>query len=1122
MGIIVKDGRALMLGIAFSTKPDPEIVIPEGVDKTGNAYISGLDYFQRVMLPAPTEGFSWQVGVHGGVILTFPQGEAHVPVGRVNEPQRPLIVFLRSNSDPTHVSEVLTFLVVRPDVAPVEVVGNVALTTTGRVFDSIDIQWPSTVGSEPPPNLTRNLRLYSDITDAPVTTIPFGSIPTSIPNDSEWISKLLRAEMRFEDPFLGWRDFYSAVIPVTAAEEMRQLTASDIVLNPSEWRPSGQTTTFSSTFTLPGLYAPFEIQYRASPVGEDSPWFNVQRVENSENTFFLPDSFDPAYPSTNVALFRAGEARNSRLRFRWRRSASHPWSPDSVLLTVNVPTPPQQELKVLTSTDLVLGSSYFRPVGQSITFTPTFTLPGLTGNFEIEFKASPLDWTGSDPWSPVTPLPGQAGVWHLPDVNHPDYPNFNAALFRTAEPARNARLRFRWRPVGSATWSPNSDLFTVTPPTPVFLSQIPTQTVAADAAGTIPLAAYLSSGVTSYALTGGGNTSVNTTTGDLSYTAGTAGTSTLTLTVQPGGASSTFSFVRTEVAALQPPILAPLSEVSRQVNIPVDIDLSSFISGGAATSSSLTGGSWLAYNVATSRLTGTFPATAGTTSFTLTLSNAAGNSLTRPFSAIATAAPNQPSGNLQQIMRPSVVGLTNAMSAPYTTYRHGGTNGATDAGENIPVYTNLLWAHHAPAVVALGAFGDMQNSLATPNGTKIARVKLTDQINHWLGSSSTNNAPRGVNGYCGQYEGDFVITCLIAASIPGFLATFPAAVINRMDLCMIAQAIGAMYIGSDTFTGTRGWTNEANIRGFSSNRNGVLNFSAPPKLLPLLVDRYMVLRGLGRLNSYVQSFNRTTFANSLNAAGGLKGAYDTYRQTWTLAVQNATYPNGHNAFGVGPTEAQLLTSIRGSGGVYRCFNQTLDQATAVFQTVTNDAFGAIIKPGIVGAIGGEAAPGGSGWPTNEVYGLKDSATGNQLRACLMTSGSPGKGSWANVPNKGLTGRMRELDTSDGGASGVAWRNRSSISYALHGTEFVATALAAMICSGAFSPSDAGWGGSNGPISRIDRGLVDLEYIRVNGWRSVDKGRAAGDQNATWFANNGTYLPALTSLAPIFSAWLASA
>jgi len=530
-------------------------------------------------------------------------------------------------------------------------------------------------------------------------------------------------------------------------------------------------------------------------------------------------------------------------------------------------------------------------------------------------------------------------------------------------------------------------------------------------------------------------------------------------------------------------------------------------------------------------------APAGVYEMTVTASNPAGGAaltftLTISASVPVNPPPPPPSGSLADIMLPAVTGLQNAMSAPLTTYRHGGTNGRTDSGENIPVYTNLLYGHHAPVVVALGAFGRDARAIATPNGNRTAQQRLVEQLNAWYGSSSTNNAPRAVNGYCGQYEGDAVATVCIALTTPGVFDALAAATKTRIDLNMIAIGIAAMFVGSDTYPFPRGFGagRERNMRGFSSNRNGVLNFKAPPRMLPLVVDRYMRLRGLGTLNAYAQSFNRANFAAQLNNAGGLQGAYDTFRQTWTLAVQNATYPNGHSAFGEGPTEAQLLTSIRGSGGVYRSFNFTLDQITPVFQEVIADAFSARIVPGVENKLGGEAAPAGSGWPTSGVvYGLKDGTnTGGNLRACAGVPATGGtaavtnKAAWANMPNKGLTGRMRELDTTDGGASGVSWNTRSSIPYALHGTQFVVNMLAAAIAMGAVSPGDSGWGGADGPINRIQRGMADLEYIRQVGWRSIDKGRMSGDQNAAWFESNGTFTPALTATGPSFAGWLASA
>lgn len=1141
MGLMFRAG-ALRLGGALAAKPDPSITVPTAT-LIGAAFAVGIEYRQRVNLPAPAAGFAWSAGEQRGVIRPYTPAEAAeggVLVGRVNQPQRMLSVFLVDLTNPTRVSVGQHFTVTRPVAVPLEIVGSVSLWTTGRVHDPLNVVWP-TIANPSPPTPTRVLRIYTSLGAAPVATIAEGDIPAAVPDNATWaIGRIVRAEWSVEDPARGLVELYSAPVTITAAEDMRALTAADIVLKPSEYRPTGQAVTFSAGFTVPGLTPPFELRFKAAPIGGADPWFAAAQVSGSETDWFLPDAFDPAFPTVNVALFRAGEARNGRLRFQWRRSAAHPWSPESAMFAVQTPLPPSQELRSLTSADLVMGASVYRPSGQAVSFSPTFTVPGLAGiAFEMEFRASPLDWTGEDPWSPVAPLPGSPGVYHLPDVNHPSFPGFNAALFFASNPDRNARLRFRWRPVGAVEWSPDSQLFAVPQPLPMLIQAIPDQTVLTSAAGSIETAGYFSPGATGYSVAGGTGVTIDATTGVVSYATGTAGAATITVTVQPGGAQGAFLLTREAAPAVQAPTLSPLTQLSRPVGTVGSVSLASFVAGGEATSHLLTGGSWIAYDRATRVLSFSFPTTAGSTTFGLTLSNAGGSSETRSFEAVATAVAAPPA-NLQAAMRPPTSAVADAMNTALFNFTNT-AGGSTDAGENLPAYKRP-WNHHNMPVIALAAYSGDTASYSTPSGARTPSARLIEQLNQWAGSSGTNRMPRGIgHGYVATYEAAFWATVMIASQTPAVWGALAAATRTRLILVTLACIVGACYGGSHRYpTGAqghgRGWGSDNSIRGFSANYTGAFNFKWSPRTLPFIADAWMRLVGYpAGLNAYLQSFDRLGFANQLNAAGGCGQARDTYANIWTAEFKNSYYPQGHrNWNGTGPNEAQLYYALRGEGGQwymegtrtkgrsnasYGTRSYSLSQAQEALRVITEDAFGAQILPGAPNADGGVAL--GPGWPAITGVNRAGILHNGQIRGCF---GVPSGGinaatvfsTWVNVPNKGMIGRFRELDEID---EGGANRPRSSVPYALGGgTGFCAAICAAMVV-GAITPGPA-WSEA---VNRARLAMIDFGYLAQVGWRTYSKaGGELSDTHTAWFDLNEVRPNALRGLSDVFQAWLALA
>jgi len=1135
------DGGPVLLGPnALAVAPDAALVAPEVV-LVGSTRLVNLNYHQTVRFPDPPAGTVWFAEV-GGTAMAVGLGEQDIVVGRVNEAQADLIAYLVDIANPLRTSPQQAFRIHRPAAVALEISGSVSLWTTGRVHDLITVTWP-TIANPGDWGETKIFALYPALGGVVATVIDGDVLPTR--NQPEWMGLYLVAEYSVLDPVVGLRGFDGAPILITPDEVMRQLTSADLVMGASVYRPGGQTTSFTPTFTVPGLEDEFEIQFRSSPIGEDSPWFNAAKAPGEPgqpDVWYLPDSFDPAFPANNVALFRAGEARNGRLRFRWRRSPAHEWSIDSTLFTVLTPLPPSQELRILTSADLVMGASVYRPGGQTTSFTPTFTVPGLVGTaFEMEFKASPLDWTGEDPWSPVAALPGQPGVYHLPDVSHPAFPDFNAALFFASNPDRNARLRFRWRPTDTTEWSPDSQLFAVPQPPVQWTSTIPPQTVDAAGSGVCRQGSgYVSPGATGYSVSGGTGVTIDAATGAVSRSSGSPGSATITLTVQPSGAQTSFPLTREAAPAVQAPTLAPLTELSRPVGTVGSVSLASFVGGGEATAHLLAGGSWIAYERATRVLSFSFPATAGSTSFALTLSNAGGSSETRSFEAVATAVASPPA-NLQAAMRPPTSAVADAMdTALFNFVNRAGQS--TDAGENSPAYKRP-WNHHNMPVIALAAYSGDTASYSTPSGARTPAARLIEQLNQWAGSSSTNNMPRGIgHGYVATYEAAFWATVMIASQTPAVWGALAAATRTRLILVTLACIVGACYGGSHRYpTGTqghgRGWTADNSIRGFSANYTGAFNFKWSPRTLPFIADAWMRLVGYpAGLNAFLQSFDRIAFASQLNAAGGCGQARDTYANIWTAAFKNSYYPQGHgNWNGTGPDDAQLYFALRGEGGQwymdggrgpggrsnanYGSRSYSISQAQEALRVITEEAFGAQILPGAPNADGGVAL--GPGWPAIPGVNRAGILHRSRIRGCF---GVPPGGidaetvfsTWVNVPNKGLIGRFAELNTID---EGGANRPRSSVPYALGGgTGFCAAICAAMVV-GAITPGPA-WSEA---VNRARLAMIDFGYLAQVGWRTYSKaGGELSDTHTAWFNAQEVRPAALRGLSDVFQAWLALA
>lgn len=847
-------------------------------------------------------------------------------------------------------------------------------------------------------------------------------------------------------------------------------------------------------------------------------------------------------PTLSVVPDQPG--RMYRIHARARRSTEDPWVEHfSAAFGPVLPVP--ETLPTITNADITPIFSLYRPLTQTSSMSPVFQVEGVDpAVHNLRAKLSPLDWTGVDTPLVVEPHPTIAEHWHIPGPQMSD-PTLGLQWDVSVVTAGSVRQFGRFRLSVSlksnpAVWSDYTPGMDLPYPAPFRLGDIPALTVSAAENWTLNAATFFMAGVTSWALTDApAGVSINATTGLITGVPGSATTATITVvaTNAHGEAEAEFSFAREAAPDVHAPILGGLGNITRAAGIgQVTVNLNFAIAGDPATGYTLTPGGIGSFNVANGNLTVNIPASAATVACTLQLHNAGGASQAQAFNIIATAAAPPPT-SLQAAMRPSSAAVASAMAAPLVTYAAPGPScegGEMHGGRIDGVAANVYkspWNNHISAAIALGAFGGDTATYSTPNGSMTPRQRTVQQLKRWA-DATKSYSPRCVgSGYIGQHELPFYSTVAIASRSPLWLSDLTAAERNSLTLCMIAGGIGASYSGSHLYPTRaqgkgRGWTREKNIRGFSANYTGAFNFWYTARTVPFLVNAFMVSQGLGTLNAYLQSFNRVTFANALNAAGGCKQAYQTYANIWSTTFKNGFYPSGHGNYGEGPTEVELNLALKGSNGTwflesgrgngdndYGTPGFHLGQTREAIQAVANRAFAAEILPGAPNCNGSMAA--GPGWPEGTpVCGIKDSTSGGVLRGCFGRINGTERGAWPGVPNKRQIGRFDEFSTIDEGGSA---RKRASMTYALSGGTGACAALAAFMVLGAISPSDPGWAQ---PVGRAHRAMVDFAYMMQEGWLSYS--RAGGEltnADAAWFTANGIHAPALAGYADVFQRWL---
>lgn len=439
------------------------------------------------------------------------------------------------------------------------------------------------------------------------------------------------------------------------------------------------------------------------------------------------------------------------------------------------------------------------------------------------------------------------------------------------------------------------------------------------------------------------------------------------------------------------------------------------------------------------------------------------------------------------------------------------------SGEGAPC--NNIRAQHGPVLLALEAFSEQTRTFTSKNwtGAQAGSQRLLAQLRHWANDVQT--APAGRSGYAAQYEMQFVSTVAVARLIPSVWQVLTETERARLDLVMKGCLVSNCFILSDNSPYPGDWNSRRTLRGYSCGRNNAPNFSSPVRLTPYVIAEYMKRNGEDA-QTFLNSFDQTAFAARAAALGGVDDLWRTFRRRWTSAVQAEEHEGTGAPIGEGPTAAQVLAAINGNGnGVFRGLGLTLAQPVEMFQLEINRIFDQEIMPGPAGYAGSETGP---GWTTR--HGVRVASTDNVLRGCLgsaLSSGQTDKSAWAALPNRGLIGMAKELNTSDGGEGGGPGV-RSSMSYAINGVMVGLIATAVMACYDALPRTPAIWREQR---ARMSRGITDMQYRTVHGHRSYAKGGGSSSNNEDWnedyTTRNGYRIASFWGLYRILDGWFAA-
>jgi|GEM_PF-2960034 len=464
---------------------------------------------------------------------------------------------------------------------------------------------------------------------------------------------------------------------------------------------------------------------------------------------------------------------------------------------------------------------------------------------------------------------------------------------------------------------------------------------------------------------------------------------------------------------------------------------------------------------------------------------------------------------MQTYWTPEADEFERAMAAPLAAYQVNGGN--TD---NEGVGYADQFAHCPPVLLACEAYAGQTRRI----GSKTGGERLLEHVRNWL---TGNRAPGGRSGYNAQHEANACGAIAVLRATPSLWGALTVAERTRCDLVMKGLALGSCWIVSAVNPYVTGALSgrERTVRGFKGQSGSVPNYSAPPRLIPFVVDGFLRMQGTS-LQVFLTTFDRAAFAAEVLAAGNLGHLYKSYAQDWTVAQLQAEYGAGVMLnFAPGPSEAQLMAALRDGhpGGIYRAIGEggpyTLAQGHQAFVAEVTRMFSRTIAPG-PSTYAGSPLPGRETGPApwdSVGYGLKVSSPlsgidETQLRAVLgsrLPDGTTDKSAWAGLPNGGQVGMLAELNDADGGGGGNP-ALRSEAVYAFHGWAAEGALVAAACITGVVDTAAADWQAIAG---RIERGVTDFLYRTRHGHRGYSKGaqdHPNRDWTLTWADNAGAY------------------
>ena len=384
----------------------------------------------------------------------------------------------------------------------------------------------------------------------------------------------------------------------------------------------------------------------------------------------------------------------------------------------------------------------------------------------------------------------------------------------------------------------------------------------------------------------------------------------------PGRSWSAASAVFTVPApVVAPTLVAPLPPLESPVGTPATLEAAAHFSGTGLVFAKVAGPAWITVDAATGRVSFATPATAGTTAYTISATNAAGSvqaagSFTRVVAPVSDGL----------LPLPPAATLAAALGEGNITYNftaHDGAGGGT------------RFKSSATTILCL---------IAAQSGHAASQAYILGQLRFWAGGANTaagNRLPSGRGGVNMQHDMVLVMCVAVAARVPAIWNALTAAEKNRLDLVMKGLMATCCWQNSDNNVYVKAGigTNERRIDGGQYGRGRVLNFTHPSVIVPVIVSAYMGGDTLGaNATQFLETFDRAQFANQLQAAG----IFDM----WTVySAVRAT--DGRS----GPTFAQFEAALRGYAYRGQRLNRAADIRSLVLAEITRH-WSRTFKPGL--------------------------------------------------------------------------------------------------------------------------------------------------------------------------------